>query len=644
MERPIRVLHVEDNPRDAELVRSQLKAADIPHELIWVDRQESFASALATHPFDLILCDYNLPGFNGLAALRLARERQPDVPVIIITGVLTDEEAAKCLEAGATDYVLKDRVSRLGFAVMRSIQDAEQRRLRGLAEAALRESEERTRSLLEFAPDAFLIVDDAGRIQMANAAAERVFDYTRKELIGQPVEMLMPARYRQGHIQHRDMFGRSPQTREMGVGLELIGLRRDGREFPISVSLGSVEVGGKRLNISAVRDVSERHRLEEQLRQAQRMEVVGRLAGGVAHDFNNLLTVIIGVAELVLEQVKDGDPLRADLEEIHRAGERGALLTKQLLAFSRKQLLQPEVLNLNTVVAKMEGLLRRLIHEDIDLVVEGAQGLGSVKADPGQIEQVIANLAVNARDAMPQGGQLTIETLDVELDEDYPRQHGVAVRPGSYVMLAITDTGTGMDEATRARIFEPYFTTKASGKGTGLGLSTVFGIVKQSEGLIWVYSEVGRGTSFKIYLPRVAEVAGSTFLHAATGPTRGTETILVVEDEKGLRNLVARILQSAGYTVRTAADGKEALHELERVEGPVSLMITDVVMPGLSGPSLAEEAGRIRSGIKVLYMSGYTDDTVMRHRILDERLPFIGKPFTAVALGRKVREVLDSKD
>jgi CheY-like chemotaxis protein len=342
--------------------------------------------------------------------------------------------------------------------------------------------------------------------------------------------------------------------------------------------------------------------------------------------------------------LKGGDPLRADLEEIHNAGERAAVLTHQLLAFSRRQVLQPAVLNLNTLVAEMESMLRRLIGEDIDLVVVRAQGLGSIKADPGQIDQVIANLAVNARDAMPHGGKLTIETRDVELDADYARQHGVAVRPGPYVMLAITDTGTGMDEITRARIFEPFFTTKASDKGTGLGLSTVYGIVKQSEGLVWVYSEVGQGTSFKIYLPRVADVAGRTPQQPTIAPAHGTETILVVEDVEGLRKLAARMLHVAGYTVLTAADGQEARLLLERVDTPVHLMLTDVVMPGLSGPNLAQLFERSRPEMKVLYMSGYTDDTVMRHRILEEGLPFISKPFSVVGLTRKVREVLDSKD
>jgi two-component system cell cycle sensor histidine kinase/response regulator CckA len=329
-------------------------------------------------------------------------------------------------------------------------------------------------------------------------------------------------------------------------------------------------------------------------------------------------------------------------QEIRRAGERAAALTRQLLAFSRKQILQPEVMNLNTVVVEMESLLRRLIGEDIDLVVVPTQSLGNVKADAGQIEQVIVNLAVNARDAMPEGGKLTIEMLNAEIDEQYARLHGVAVKPGPYVMLAISDTGIGMDEVTRAQIFEPFFTTKGPGKGTGLGLSTVYGIVKQSDGFIWASSEVGRGTNFKIYLPQVAEMVGSK-RSPPVASAHGTETILIVEDVGELRLFAKRLLESAGYTVLTAASGEEALQLLEGQEQQVHLVVTDVVMPGMSGRTLAKRSDGTRPGMKVLYMSGYTDDVVVRHGILDKSMPFLGKPFTIAELTQKVREVLDAE-
>jgi len=372
------------------------------------------------------------------------------------------------------------------------------------------------------------------------------------------------------------------------------------------------------------------------------MESVGQLASGIAHDFNNLLTVINGMSELLLAQVNQDDPMRADVQEISRAGERAATLTRQLLAFSRQQILESRVLDCNMIVSGMESLLGRLLGEDIELVVKLTQGVGRVKADPGQIEQVLSNLAVNARDAMPQGGQLTIETENVTTDQDYARQHGVAVPPGPYVLLTVSDSGVGMDEATRARIFEPFFTTKGPGKGTGLGLSTVYGVVKQSLGFVWVYSEVGRGTSFKILLPQVTEAAGTDRPEPAVASSTGTETILLAEDNAGLRKLATRVLEPAGYTVLGAASGEEALRLLERHEEPVHLLLSDVVMPGMSGRQLAERIAETRPGMKVLYMSGYTSDTIVRHGVLEARVPFLNKPFTGAALLRKIREVLDS--
>jgi len=389
-------------------------------------------------------------------------------------------------------------------------------------------------------------------------------------------------------------------------------------------------------------DISELRHLQQQFLQAQKMETVGRLAGGVAHDFNNLLTVINGTADLALADLREGDPLRADLQEIHRAGERAASLTRQLLAFSRRQIIKSEVLNLNAVIADMQSMLRRLIGEDIELAFVPGQNVGSVRADRGQIEQVVVNLAVNARDAMPDGGRLILETRDVELDEVHAAEHP-SVQPGPHVMLAISDTGIGMDEPTRTRIFEPFFTTKGEGKGTGLGLSTVYGIVKQSGGSIWVYSELGRGTTFKIYLPRVQEVARQGRAARPATMVTGTETILVVEDDGALRDLARRILRTAGYTVLTASNGGEALLLLEGHDGPVHLMLTDVVMPGMSGRDLAARLADIRPQMKVLYTSGYTDDAVLRHGVLNEAVHFIHKPYATAELRRKVREVLETQ-
>ena len=389
-------------------------------------------------------------------------------------------------------------------------------------------------------------------------------------------------------------------------------------------------------------DVTDRKQLEEQLRQAQKMEAVGRLAGGIAHDFNNLLMVIQGYADLLLDRLPQGDALRRNAEQIQMAGQRATALTRQLLAFSRKQMLAPKILNVHSVVSDMETILRRLIGEDVQLETSTPADLWLVKADRSQIEQVIMNLAVNARDAMPQGGRLTIETANVELDSSFT-YHSVVLAPGKYVMLAVTDNGCGMDAKTQAHIFEPFFTTKEKGKGTGLGLATVYGIVKQSGGYVWVYSEPGRGTSFKIYLPRIEEEAYQPVKDRrpeSKAVLRGSETVLLVEDEDGVRQLAREYLEASGYTVMEAGDGRKALEMAERNAGPIHLLMTDVVMPGVSGRELAERIEKLRPGIKVLFMSGYTDQAVVHHGILEDDAVLLQKPFTLATLAEKLREIL----
>jgi PAS domain S-box-containing protein len=388
-------------------------------------------------------------------------------------------------------------------------------------------------------------------------------------------------------------------------------------------------------------DITERKHIEEQFRQAQKMEAVGRLAGGVAHDFNNLLQVITGYGELLLETLRPDDPSRDLVEEMTRAGERAASLTRQLLAFSRQSVLAPRVLDLNSVVIDLEKMLRRVIGEDIDLKTALRPGLGRIKADPGQIEQVLMNLAVNARDAMPQGGKLTIETRDADLDEEYARLHA-GVRHGPYVLLAVSDSGHGMTPEVQARIFEPFFTTKEMGKGTGLGLATVFGVVQQAGGHVAVYSEPGVGATFKVYLPRVEESVSPTKSRSSVLPApKGTETVLVVEDEDAVRALVRIILREAGYRVLEASDGGAALAVAGRCQGPIHLLLSDVVMPVLGGRQLAERLLALHPEMKVLYQSGYTDDAVVRHGILQEKVHFLQKPYSPAALAAKVREVLD---
>ena len=399
----------------------------------------------------------------------------------------------------------------------------------------------------------------------------------------------------------------------------------------------------------SARDITERKRAEEalrasqfQLQQSQKLEAIGQLAGGVAHDFNNMLTAIIGYTDLSLRRVGLENPIRRNLEETKKAAERAASLVRQLLAFSRKQILEPKVLDLNDVVKDMEKMLTRLIGENINLATRLEPDLGSVKADPCQVEQIIMNLVVNARDAMPRGGRVTIETANITLDDQTILRH-VSVKPGEYVMLAVSDTGSGMDQETQRRIFEPFFTTKEVGKGTGLGLSTVYGIVKQSGGYIWVYSEPGLGTMFKIYLPRIDDATAVTVekLAQETTALRGSETILLVEDEDIVRGLTRKVLMQAGYNVLDAHSGEEAIRVCRAHNGPIDLLVTDVVMPELSGKEAADRLLKLRPAIRVLFMSGYTDEAIVQHGVLDANVEFIQKPFTWIGLTRKVRDVLN---
>jgi len=417
---------------------------------------------------------------------------------------------------------------------------------------------------------------------------------------------------------------------------------KDGRVLEVEVAVHEIEYGGHRAELAVFIDITGRRQLEEQLRQAQKMEAVGMLAGGVAHDFNNLLTIITGYSQLILNNLGPHDPNRHSVEQIMKAGERAAALTRQLLAFSRRQVLQPKVLDLNKLVTGLGTMLQRLIGEDIDLRLALRPDLGRVSADPGQIEQVLMNLVVNARDAMPKGGTLTIETANRHLDESYAGRH-ISVKPGTYVMIAVSDSGTGMDQATQARLFEPFFTTKGTGKGTGLGLSTVFGIVKQSGGSVEVYSEPGHGTSVKVYLPRIDQPATTETENAVRAVPRGTETVLLVEDEEMVRNLVRETLEREGYKVMDAADPLEARRIAEQYPGPIHLLVTDVVMPKVSGRELALQLKRRRPEMHVLYMSGYTDNAIVGSGILQKEVAFLQKPFTPGALTEKVREVLECK-
>jgi two-component system cell cycle sensor histidine kinase/response regulator CckA len=494
-------------------------------------------------------------------------------------------------------------------------------------------------ALLDSAAQAILGVDPHGYIVLANAQTERTFGYSRRELVGASIDVLVPVASQAVHAGHRTEYFANPRIRPMGIGMELAGRRKDGKEFPAEVSLSYLDTDEGRFAIAFVTDITPRKQLQEQLLHAQKLEAVGRLAGGVAHDFNNLLTVILGYERMLLEELPPDSPLRDYAAEVLKAGERAGTLVSQLLAFSRRQVMQPRVLDVNLLLLDAEKMLRRLIGEDIQLSVLLSPEAGNIRVDPGHIEQIVFNLAVNARDAMPDGGRLTIETAPARLDEAYARTHA-GVTPGDYVMLGISDTGQGMDAETKSHMFEPFFTTKGQGKGTGLGLATVYGIVKQSGGDIWVYSEPGQGTTFKVYFPR-ADGPADRPAGSPSAAVRGTETVLVVEDEEGVRELIAALLRRLGYTVIAAVDGHDAIRLSERHAGPIQLLLTDVVLPQAGGRQVAEKLRLARPGMRVLYLSGYTENAVVHHGVLDADVAFLAKPFSHEALAKKVREVLD---
>jgi hypothetical protein len=646
----LRLLLVEDQEHDATLIVDQLRREGFEPEWRRVDSEADFLAHLKDGP-DIVLSEYSLPSLDGATALRLLRERFPEMPCIVISGTIGEERATEIIRLGADDYLLKDRLQRLGAAVTQAIRARKLRREYEDAQRSLGESEQRYRTMFERTQFAL----SAGGIGIWDWEAKTGRAHWSETL--ERIHGLAPLSFGGGMAAFLNCIHADDRPAMQAEIERALAERRDAvLEYRAAMPDGSTRLIACRGRffrdesgevVSAVGigiDVSERHQLEAQLVQAQKMEAIGQLAGGIAHDFNNLLTAILGYAELLVPVVKHDERQRADLEEIRKAAVRATRLTGQLLAFSRRQILQPAVIDLNALVTEVAALLGRLIGEDIGLTLELDPSLGRTKADPGQIEQVIVNLAINARDAMPSGGALTIQTMNLDVDDQFFRRHGFANEGGTtrFVALSISDTGTGIDPAVKKRIFEPFFTTKPKGKGTGLGLATVYGIVKQSGGSIWVYSEPGQGATFKVYLPRTDQpVAADAAGTPSPGVSKGTETILLVEDEDAVRMLSQALLERQGYRVLVAASAEEATNIAGSARTPIHLLVTDVVMPGESGPELFEHLHPLRPEMRVLFLSGYTDDAIVRRGVLKAGTPFLQKPFTATALSMKVRELLD---
>jgi two-component system cell cycle sensor histidine kinase/response regulator CckA len=573
---------------------------------------EDGLNQLGKGSYDLLLCSNQSTDNVAFQVLRQVRQHVSGVPLIFLS-----------------DPVNKD-------AIAFDAHSAERQHV---------ESEEILRKLwrsVEQMADALTIMDGSGVMEYVNPAFEALTGYSRQEAIGQTLGIL------KSEQQAGDLYDEMWNTVRSGNVFRgiMMNRKKNGETLIIEKVLTPLRDGSGEIThfISTFRDITERRRLESELQQAQKMDAIGRLAGGVAHDFNNLLLVISAYAELMLDSLTAEDPLRRNVAEIISASRRAADLTRQLLAFGRKQMQLLQVLDLNTVIGEITTMLPRLIGEDIELVFAPAQDLGKVKADPVQIEQVVMNLAANARDAMPGGGTLTIETATVRVDESYEQRHSI-VPPGDYVLLTVTDSGQGIAAEHLAHIFEPFYTTKEAGKGTGLGLATVYGIVKQNGGFVWVYSEPGLGTTFKVYLPRVQSLTSEVSItKPVESSPRGCETLLLVEDEASVRQASRQFLTRSGYILLEATDGEDATRVSREYRDPIHLLVTDVVMPRMGGPTLAERLTDERPDMKVLFVSGYAENTVLKHGKVDVATRFLQKPFSLKTLARKVREVLEASE
>lgn len=618
----------------AELRRLLAEVEDERFHLNHAVLAEGVPNQFEKGSYDLLFCSSQSADDAAFHLLRQVREYDSRIPVFFLGNAMNEVMVMAALRATRSDHLEAGSFSARLLSVDRHS-----------ARGQRQKSEDTLRKLwrsVEQSADTVIIMDRAGVMEYVNPAFEALTGYSRQEAIGQTLGML------KSEQQASELYEEMWNTVRGGNVFRGIVMNRkkNGETVIIEQALSPLRDGSGPIMhfISTARDITERRKLESELQQAQKMDAIGRLAGGVAHDFNNLLLVISAYAELMLDSLGNNAPLRRNVNEIMTASRRAADLTRQLLAFGRKQMQLLQVLDLNTVVGEIATMLPRLIGEDIELVFAPGSDLGKVKADPVQIEQIVMNLAANARDAMPGGGVLTIETATVLVDESYVQRHAI-VPPGEYVLLAITDSGQGIGAEHLPHIFEPFYTTKEAGKGTGLGLATVYGIVKQNGGFVWVYSEPGLGTTFKVYLPRVQALRGEVSIpKLSEDSVGGCETVLLVEDEASVRQAARQFLLRSGYTVLEASDGEDALLVSRKHRGPIHLMVTDVVMPRMGGPKLAERLAEERPDMKVLFVSGYAENTVLQHGKIDVATRFLQKPFSLKALAKNVREVLEASE
>ena len=645
----VRVLHIDDAAADRELVCDVLERAHGGFEVVQAASREELEARLAEDVFDAVLSDINVLGFEGLDLIDQVREKAPDVPLIIVTGTGSETIAVEAMKQGAADYVIKTptHIRRRPLTIQAALEKARLHAERKQAQQALRESEEKYRSLIEHSSDAIYLLYE-NRFEIINPRFTELFGVTSEEARAPDFDYLsLVAPKSRPLIEERR--GKQTLGQELDPRYEFTAQDKEENEIEVEASVSYISYQNGVATQGVLRDITERKRaeeektqLEERYHQAQKAESIGRLAGGVSHDLNNLLSPILGYSEMLLDDLAPDDARRESVNEILRAGFRARDLVRQLMAFSGKQTLEYEPVDMNKAVTGFEKLLRRTIREDVEIEIIPSPDIRTVMADIGEIEQVIMNLAVNAADAMPEGGHLTIETAPANLDEDYAAKHW-GVKPGAYVMLAVSDTGPGMDDETRKHLFEPFFSTKGE-QGTGLGLATVYGIVKQHGGNVWVYSEPGKGTTFKVYLPVSEEARAEEKASKKTAAgLKGSETILLAEDNEQVRRLAQHILRRQGYTVLVAEDGPEALTILASHDDPVHLLLTDVVMPEMNGRELFARATESHPGLKVLYMSGYTASVIAHRGVLEEGTAFIQKPFNVQALAAKVREVLEQE-